>query len=201
MNAHRISETTASALSYLASLVAQVAGRRNSSPCPRRRVSRGEASAGGEPRLAEATAEMDDRHPTWRIEDIEAARAKVSDEENGMLVVRETVRLLPQGWPPKDNEFPGPNDDMPPNKRLDLDKRNRLHVALEEWASARSEARKLASYPRGRGQLTYERNPLATLLPHVQDARTVLFLLTFEARVRIEEGDLRAAALLCRAAH
>src|SRR2546423_1684278 len=38
-------------------------------------------------RLAEATAEQDANHPGWRLDDIEAARADVPDDENGALIV------------------------------------------------------------------------------------------------------------------
>jgi hypothetical protein len=39
-------------------------------------------------RLEEATANQDALHPGWRLEDIEAARAEVPDEQNSGHIVR-----------------------------------------------------------------------------------------------------------------
>src|SRR5690242_8246987 len=50
-------------------------------------------------RLAEATAATNALDPGWRLDDIEAARAPVPDETNGVLALRETAKLLPKGWP------------------------------------------------------------------------------------------------------
>src|SRR5258708_4808182 len=49
-------------------------------------------------RIREAEAEADRLDPGWRLEDLEAARAKIPDAENSALVVIETARLMPPKW-------------------------------------------------------------------------------------------------------
>src|SRR5437660_83780 len=49
--------------------------------------------------LREAMAEADRDNPQgWRLEDIEAQRDQVPDEENAALVVLQVRSLLPAGW-------------------------------------------------------------------------------------------------------
>jgi hypothetical protein len=151
-------------------------------------------------RLAEATAEQDANHPGWRIEDIEAARAVVPDDENGILVVLATAKLLPKDWPPRDVPFPKPDAESPPNRRLDKGRLDRLRAELEAVNAARAEARRLVKYPTGRYALVYQRDPLSTLLPHAQEARQVTCLLALDAVLHAEDGDFPEAAVLCRAA-
>jgi hypothetical protein len=151
-------------------------------------------------RLAAATAEQDANHPGWRLEDIEAARAAVPDDENGILIVLATAKLLPPEWSRSSFEFPKRDADPPPNWHLTAEERNRLRVELESVNPARAEARKLATRSTGRYPLAYQRNPLSTLVPHAQDTRVVTHLLRLDALLRMDAGDCAAAAVSCRAA-
>src|SRR5438270_13289955 len=56
--------------------------------------------------LHEAIAEADRLDPGWRFDDMEAARAKLPDDDNGALVVLAARALIPAGWhaPPPNGE-------------------------------------------------------------------------------------------------
>jgi hypothetical protein len=151
-------------------------------------------------RLAEATADLDAHHPGWRLADLEAARAKVADDENGALVVQATAKLLPKDWPPPTIEFSKQFGDWPPNKRLTSEQVNRLRTALEPLKEALAEARKLATRPTGRYPVVYERDPRVMQYPYLGDIRAVTELLILEALLQMEDGHWGDAATLCQAA-
>jgi hypothetical protein len=151
-------------------------------------------------RLAEATAALDAAHPGWRLEDLEAARAEVPDDENSAPIMLDTVKLLPKNWPPADLSFPKPDAESPPNRRLDKDRCDRLRAELDAVRPARASARRLAKYPNGRFAVVYARDLLVTLLPHAQEGRKVFNLLALDAALHADDGELAEATLLCRAA-
>jgi hypothetical protein len=151
-------------------------------------------------RLAEATAETDALDPGWRLEDIEAARAQVPDETNGILALRATAKLLPKGWPPPEADLPKAHENGAANLRLGDDERRRLRAALEAVGPARTAARKLAAYPTGRANVVYLVNFPGILIPHTDDMRAVTHLLVLDALLHAEEGDLHESAFLCRTA-
>src|SRR6266849_718197 len=71
--------------------------------------------------LRQAIAEADRLDPGWRLEDLEAARAEVSDEENAALQVLAAKKLLPAGWfppPPGGTSLERELDELPPSIRL-----------------------------------------------------------------------------------
>ena len=151
-------------------------------------------------RVAEATAEQDALYSGWRLEDLEAARAPVADDDNGILVVLAAVKLLPQDRPNASLDFFDSDAEQTPNEQLAFFQRLRLRVELESLNPARAEARKLATRSTGRYAIVYQRNPLGTLIPHVQEARKVTRLLMLDALLQMEDGDLAAASVSCRAA-
>src|SRR5262249_6361508 len=61
------------------------------------------------------------------------------------------------------------------------------------------EARKLIDYPQGRFPIRYTNDGVSTLLPHVQDARNISFLLEYDALLRAQDGDVAGAWQNCRA--
>lgn len=150
-------------------------------------------------RLAEATAAIDLRDPGWRLQEIEAARAAVPDDDNSALVIDATVKLLPQDWPPPEWK---PWPDLPPSPQQPLDPETcrQVRETLDAVKPALQEARKLEHLPRGRFAITYRSNPFLTLIPHVQRARSVAILLVLDALRSMEEGDYTQAANSCRAA-
>jgi hypothetical protein len=55
--------------------------------------------------LESAIAELDAVDPRWRLEDIEADRQLVRDEDNAAFVVLQAAGLMPRYWPPMPASF------------------------------------------------------------------------------------------------
>jgi hypothetical protein len=149
-------------------------------------------------RLAVAVAEQDSKEPGWRLQDFEAARLRVPDQENSALVVQAAFRLLPSEGPLRSVSVNF--EDLRPNERLDDASLAQLRDGLAKLQPAVKEARKVAGLPAGRNPILYTRNPLGTLLPHVQNTRAVVQLLKYDAWERAEAGDPSGAMTSCRAA-
>src|SRR5205823_1043656 len=142
-------------------------------------------------RLREAVEELDRTDPGWRLQDIEAAREKVPDEQNGPRVVAAAWRLLPRDWPPP--ELEATFDQLEPPEPLTPGQFARLSAELEGVRPALEEARKLATRPTGRHQVTYARNILNTLLRDEYEGRRVTRLLRLDALRHAQAGDLKSA--------
>jgi hypothetical protein len=164
-------------------------------------------------RLADAIKAADLDDPSWRIDDLMAAREPVPDDENSALVVAEVLELLPEEWRHGSSPFPGESQ-MPPgefiaatrrlgatpdNVRLDEATADRLRSELETHAAAVGIARTIADYRRGRHELKLGPTLIDTLLPETQASRTVVRLLEVDAAVRAHDGDLDSALDSCRA--
>jgi hypothetical protein len=148
-------------------------------------------------KLEEAVAALDRDDPGWRLEDIEAAREQVPEAENSARVVVAAAKLLPQGWPRP--EFDEPFGRLGPEEQLTPDDFARLKQELERVRPALEEARKLAALPHGRHRIVYQALVFETLLPDQPEARRVAHLLTREALLHEQRGDLKAALVSCRA--
>src|ERR1700731_658412 len=74
--------------------------------------------------VRQAEARADQLDPGWRLEEIEAKRAIIPDEENGALRVLEARRLFPERWPPP--RFDEPWRDQPPQVLLNADQADSL---------------------------------------------------------------------------
>jgi hypothetical protein len=149
-------------------------------------------------RLSEALAELDRSEPGWRLEDIEAAREKIPEEENSARVVIAASKLLPQPWPPKD--FPDLLTQFAPEGQLAPDDFARLNRELEKVRPALDEARKLAKMPRGSHHIVYERNTAETRLDDQGKTRRIAILLAYDAVRYNQIGDGKNALISCRAA-
>jgi hypothetical protein len=150
-------------------------------------------------RLQAELAQMDRTDPGWRLQDIEAARAAVSDDENSALTIVAAANSLRNAWTTKDDVI----DDLakqPPERRLTPQQYAHLTQKLEEAREALEEARRLEHQPQGRFPIVYARNPENTSLTQEQRAREVSFLLFLDVMARTQEGDIRGAMESCRAA-
>src|SRR6266851_8962303 len=97
-------------------------------------------------KLQEALAELDRTDPGWRLQDIEAARVVIPDEENGALVSMEVARLLPSDWPP-DKELEESLGSLESPFMLDDKLSARLDAELEQLQEAVRVARRLRRIP------------------------------------------------------
>jgi hypothetical protein len=150
-------------------------------------------------KLQETLAELDRSDPGWRLEEIEAARADIPDEENSAPVVVAAAEQMPRPWPSKD--FVEENfQNLPPTEMLSDDDFVQLSKELARARAALETAGKLSEMPRGRHRIYYASNPLATLLPDVQKSRDVVRLLVYEAQRCNQEGESKKALTACRAA-
>jgi hypothetical protein len=149
-------------------------------------------------KLQETLAEMDRTEPGWQLEDIEAARMHVPEEENSARVVVAAAELLPRNWPPP--EFHDRFAHLPPEEQLAPEDFARLKQELEQVRPALDEARKLATMPRGRHRIAYKRNVLNTMLEDQQRSRQVVHLLLCNARQCEQRQDMKSALISCQAA-
>jgi hypothetical protein len=149
-------------------------------------------------RLQEALAELDRTEPGWRLQDIEAARERVPEEENSAPVVLDAVSRLPGSWPALD--FSARYSDLPPQERLSDEDYRLFGQELNGLGPALQVARSLADMPHGRHRITYERFVLDTRLNDQQKTRRVVSLLFYDALRQAQRKDPRAALRSCRAA-
>src|SRR4051794_15394610 len=96
--------------------------------------------------VEKAVAELDESEAGWRLEDIEAAREKVPDEQNSAPTIVRVAALLPtqepDGWPPRDLraslESGSPAELLPAETAARLEQELRpLDRALREAAALR----------------------------------------------------------------
>lgn len=135
--------------------------------------------------LREVLAELDQAEPGWRLEQIEANRRVVPDEQNGALLVVKAHGALPKGWTSK------PLDELekiapPVQISEEIAKQLRAELAIAEPALI--EARKLIGYPHGRYAIQYAPDFISTLIKEQQDARTIGALLFLDASASIQDG-------------
>ncbi len=149
-------------------------------------------------RLVEVIADLDRNDPGWRLEDIEAARAQIPEEENSARIVAKAGSLLPNDWKPQVIEHLCKN--LAPEEQLAPDGFNLLAEELDAVRPALEEARKLAGLARGRHRIKYERNVFGTLLKDQSRVLPLTQLLLGDALHHEQKGDLTAAMISCRAA-
>jgi hypothetical protein len=159
--------------------------------------------------LREAMAEADHQSPEgWRLEDIEARREQIPDEENAALLVLKVPALLPTLWPitvelsqPEGTQekedvagASAPSWDerlslWPPEVQLDAVLLRDLRASLAEVKAARGVARKLIGMTRGRFPNVGHYN----LFLNSRDVRSAATLLGYEAALAVQDGDADAA--------
>jgi hypothetical protein len=160
--------------------------------------------------LREAIAEADRFEPNgWRMDDIEAQRRVVPDEENAALVVLKVKALTPRNWPPTTiGGSPGdriatpavPLDlwarlgELPPEVQIDPATHAELKEELNQdvMKEAVEEANKLSALNEGRFSIVWAPNGVSTQL-QTQDARRAATLLQWLALLRAQDGDINGA--------
>jgi hypothetical protein len=142
--------------------------------------------------------ELDRTEPGWRLEDIEAAREKIPEQENSARIVIAASSLLPQPWPSHD--LPDLFAHTAPQEQLAPDDFARLNQELEKVRPALETARKLTKMPRGRHHIIYERNTLETRLNEQGETRRIAILLAYDALRYDQIGDGKSALTSCGAA-
>src|SRR5438094_284844 len=111
--------------------------------------------------LEAALAELDASDPGWRLEDIEAARPRVPDDENAAKLVQEAVGLLPKNWWVE--ELADALDVSP--TLLNAEQSKQLRAMLAECGPSVTTARRLADFSRGYMRVDWTRDVISTPLP------------------------------------
>jgi hypothetical protein len=149
-------------------------------------------------RLAQLMSELDESDPGWRLEEIEAARTAPPNDENSAHMVR-SVRAIPKST--IDSKAIASLDTLPPlPELLDTERAALLDKELSSVAAAVAMARKLANMPRGKYDIVHADDPIATLLPHVQEVREIAMLLHFDALNLAQKNKADESLRSCRAA-
>jgi hypothetical protein len=157
-------------------------------------------SKAAEAELREAIAETDRLDPGWRLEELEAKRARPSDPDNGALCVRRARALLPAHWPdPDESQLHDSLIDVPRNHLLSPQQAQDLGRLLDKVTPAVAEARRLAGLRQGRFSVTWSEDIISTKLPHLQQSRELLQLLELDAQQRGQNKDPAGMLLTCRA--
>jgi hypothetical protein len=167
------------------------------------RVTEGGSSAA---KFAAAVADADRLDPRWRLEELEADRRVVPEEENSAF----KVPLVPdeRGWRTRrwypGTQWPTPEleealRDLSLDVRLNEKQYRLLKADLDVVQPALAQARRLVNYPYGRYPLTHSKDGISTLLPHAQRNRSIANLLSYDALCRTHEGDVDGALASCQA--
>jgi hypothetical protein len=155
-----------------------------------------------ERRLQAAIAEADRLDPDWRLDQLEAKRKPVPDDQNGALVVLAAERLISAEWDkqPLGKEL----QDQPPAHQLGAELTRSLRAELDKVKPALAEARKLKDLPDGRYPIAWTKEIWghgghgSFMTPNVQKPRRVVALLHQDVFLRAQEGDVDAALASCR---
>jgi ABC-type transport system involved in multi-copper enzyme maturation permease subunit len=150
--------------------------------------------------LEEAIADADRLDPGWRLDELEAKRGVIPDEENSMNVVREVKNRLPGDWQyGEDLKFFERFLELAPEKQLSERQIQDLTELFKRSESALILARRLADMPRGRAPVIWNADGLFVLLVDTQNARTPATLLRYDTLLRAQKGDADGALISCRA--
>jgi hypothetical protein len=151
--------------------------------------------------VLQISAELDRQDPGWRVEEIEARRKNIPDDQNAALRAQAIKRLLPSEWPEEAfKQLLATVQDPPPVLRLKEHQVRAMRAELQRLAPALAEARRLADFSEGRHLVFVRRDWLSTSVPHIQSLRSVASLLQADALLRAEEGDLAGAVASCSGA-
>jgi hypothetical protein len=151
-------------------------------------------------KLQETLAELDRTDPGWRLEDIEAAREQIPEEENSAGVIIAAAQNLPRSWPPEDLsvEYFWL---QPPNEMLSGEGSVHLSVELTRVRPALEIAGKLADMPRGRHRLRDSRSTVFPAFPADRlNSQRIGTLLVLESLWWNQRGESDKALMACRAA-
>ena len=147
-------------------------------------------------RIKTTVADLDDTDPGWRLEEIEAARITIADKDNSAILCVELARALGK-WP--DHKFDEKMTDILLPERLDDERMKLLDAEMTRLGPIRLAARRLADMPLGRHKIEYAFNPLATLLPDVQETRKAASLFRYEMLYQSNKGNVSEAVRAGRA--
>jgi hypothetical protein len=140
--------------------------------------------------LDDAVAAIDQTETGWRLEDLEAARQPVADDQNAALAIIRIHQKLPDKWKPTD---PGAR----PERLLTPQQTEELRKELTTVAAALAQTEGLADRADGRFPTAQGSDPMSAS-PNCENAQDVALLLRLQAKLLAQEekGDPAAQAIL-----
>jgi hypothetical protein len=141
-------------------------------------------------------SDLDEKEPGWRLEDLEAQRQAIPDEENGALCVLAAHKLMGEKRPilPRGGPF-----DVYWDRPLDENIAEFLVEQINQFRPALTEAHRLEKLPSGRYPVSYPEYGLFGREARRQPVRDILDLLEIEGIVQIHTGHLNEAWQTCLA--
>ena len=156
--------------------------------------------------LRRALAETDRLYPAWRLDELEAARERVPDAKNAALRVSAAAHLLPSAWQRNGNARSQVERDqldviagLPPAQRLAAKTASRCRRHSRQRLPSLEETRGLADLPGGRFPVTWTKDGISTLLPHLAKSATSPTCCSPTRSFESEAGNADASLTACRA--
>jgi hypothetical protein len=140
--------------------------------------------------LDDAVAAIDQKESGWRLEDLEAGRKPVPDDQNAALAIIQIHQQLPDKWRPND---PGAR----PERLLTPQQTEELRKELIAVRDALVRTESLADYAYGRFPAAQSADPMSASL-NCENAQDVALLLRLQAKMLAQDnkGDAAAQAIL-----
>ena len=157
-----------------------------------------QAANASDPELEKIIAELDQKEPGWRIEELEAKRKILTPEENSALVISESYKLLGNFEQRKPLWELGKLPDIAaikssPQQLLTPPSINLIKTSLGAFQPSLDEAKKVAKLPEGRFEITYSPNIATTILTPLDGTGTVTHLLTIDGLIQAQDGKSQQA--------
>jgi hypothetical protein len=155
--------------------------------------------------LQAVIAQTDRLDPGWRLADLEGARPEIPYQENSAHLISKlgpaAIAALNKGKVRENlNVITEELKDLPPTARLDAQRTARLRACLAPLLGTLAEARKLADVPNGRHPINVSPG-VSEAIPHVDHGGILIWLLSEDVVLRLQESDAPAAWRSCQAIH
>lgn len=157
-----------------------------------------QAANASDPELEKIIAELDQKEPGWRIEELEAKRKVLTPEENSALVISESYKLLGNFEQRKPLWELGKLPDIAaikssPQQLLTPPSINLIKTTLGAFQPSLDEAKKVAKLPQGRFEITYAPNIANTILSPLDATGAITDLVTIDAFIQAQDGKSQQA--------
>jgi hypothetical protein len=151
----------------------------------------------GQARLEQVIAELDRSDPNWRLEDLDRDFAPPPDDQNCTLIIKQILKEKPPNWPAAMVQNKLGNLEL--QRQLDATQAQLLKHEMDRSPATLVLVRKLAGLKRGYLKIYWPADPIAALLPVVQETREVAGIAKYDAELRAQEKDFDGALESCRA--
>lgn len=149
--------------------------------------------------LPAVVAEIDRVDPGWRLEELEAKRMPIPDQQNGARQIVEFRRVVAEliGRPASQGDWAEPGSyetldallELAPSDALPDDKAAIVRARLQEMAPALAVAKEMVRFPQGLIPTASTRDAFSTLLPDHQAGRHMATLLYVDALLQIHDSN------------